>query len=101
MLYMGQTFVPVRAAELGLVNWTAADALAEAMVLAGELTRRSAAALAAIKQVCHASVNLDIERALTVEQRVVNTRMASGEMAELMRQMHELGLDIRDVRLRK
>ncbi|MHA1565667.1 MAG: enoyl-CoA hydratase/isomerase family protein [Alphaproteobacteria bacterium] len=101
LLYTGQTCVPDQAAMLGLVNWVAADALADALVLAGELTARSAAALAAIKQVSRASADLEVEAALTVEQRVANTRLASQEMAALMRQMNELGLDIRDVRARK
>jgi enoyl-CoA hydratase/carnithine racemase len=79
----------------------AADALADALAVAREMTLRSADALAAIKQVSRASSDLEIESALTVEQRVVNKRMASSEMAALMREMNELGLDIRDVRAQK
>lgn len=101
LLYTGQTFAPDRAAALGLVNRVAADALADALNLAGEMTMRSAAALAAVKQVTRASADLDIEAALTVEQRVVNARMASEEMAALMRRMNEQGLDIRAVRAGK
>jgi enoyl-CoA hydratase/carnithine racemase len=101
LLYLGQTCTPERAAEFGLVNWVAGDALAEACAVAGELSARSAAALAAIKHVSRASADLDIEGGLTVEQRAVNTRMASEEMAALMRRMNALGLDIRDVRARK
>jgi enoyl-CoA hydratase/carnithine racemase len=100
LLYLGQTCVPEQAAAVGLVNWVAGDALAEAWAVAGELSARSADALAAIKQVSRASVDLGIEAALTVEQRVVNVRMASADMAALMRRMNELGLDIRDVRAR-
>ena len=98
LLYTGQTCTPEQAAAFGLVNWVAADALAEASALAGELIARSGPALAAIKHVSRASADLNIEAALTVEQRVVNTRMQSEEMAVLMRRMNELGLDIRDVR---
>jgi enoyl-CoA hydratase len=101
LLYLGQTCLPDRAAALGLVNWVAADALTDALALAREMTLRSADALAAIKRVSRASSDLEIESALTVEQRVVNKRMASNEMAALMREMNELGLDIRDVRAKK
>jgi enoyl-CoA hydratase len=101
LLYTGQTCAPERAAALGLVNWVAADALADALARAAEMIDRPAAALAAIKQVSRASADLGVEPALTVEQRVVNARMASAEMAALMRQMNERGLDIRDVRAGK
>lgn len=99
LLYTGQTFPPERAAAVGLVNWVAADALADARALARDLTTRSPAALAAIKQVSRVSADLDIEAALTAEQRVVNLRMGSTEMATLMHEMTARNLDIRDIRV--
>lgn len=101
LLFTGRTLSPERAAALGLVNWLAADALGEARNYARELVDRSADALAAIKQVSRVSADLDVEAALTVEQRVVNVRMGSAEMAALMREMTDRDLDIRDVRIRK
>jgi enoyl-CoA hydratase/carnithine racemase len=101
LLYVGQTLTPDRAAALGLVNWVAEDAFAAARAYALELTVRSAAAMTAIKKVVRAAADRDIEAALTVEQRVVNKQLASTEMASLMRQMNEYGLDIRDVRVAK
>jgi len=97
LLYAGRTVAPDQAAAWGLVNWVGADALADARAFAAELTARSSAALSAIKAVSRASADLAIEDALTMEQRVVNLRMASAEMAALMRRMNEQRLDIRDV----
>jgi enoyl-CoA hydratase/carnithine racemase len=101
LLYTGQTCTPQQAAALNLVNGVAEDALVEALRLSCALRARSGAALAAIKEVSRRSAEVDLEAALSVEQRVVNARMASEEMAALMRQMNEAGLDIREVRVRQ
>lgn len=101
LLFTGQTMTPLGAATVGLVNWVTEDALSDALTLARDMTGRSTAGIAAVKSVCRASADLGIEAALTFEQRVVNTRMASEEMASLMKQMNEANLDIREVRVNK
>jgi enoyl-CoA hydratase len=90
------TVTPEEAAALGLVNRVAPDALAASLALARRIVRLSGSGIAAAKRIIRASVDLDIEAALTLEQREVNRRLGSAEVRGLLERMVREDLDLRD-----
>jgi enoyl-CoA hydratase/carnithine racemase len=89
------TVCPDRAEQLGLVNRVEEDALAAARGLAARLACLSRNALAAAKRITLNARDLDIESALTFEQREVNGHLGSDEVRTRLRTMIENGIDIR------
>lgn len=95
LICTASTLSPQQSDELGLVSRIVPDAYVAAQELATQIARRPNSGVAATKHIVHASVNRDLESALTLEQRAVNARLGTAEVGAALRRVAELGLDIR------
>lgn len=86
---------PAEAQRFGLVNRVAADPLALALELAGAMASRSRSGIAAAKRIIHASADLSIEDALSLEQTEVNARLGSDEVRGVLHAYVRTATDLR------
>lgn len=97
LICSGATMDPQQAARLGLINRVEVDSLQAALQLARKMRDLSATGIAAAKAIIRTTADLDIEAALTLEQRAVNARLGSEEVRTAIGEMVRSDRDIRGV----
>ena len=95
LICTASTLSPQQALALGLLNRIAKNPLDEARCIAQKIASLSQSGIAAAKRIIRASEDLDIESALTLEQREVNARLGSNEVRWQLKRYAESGHDLR------
>ncbi|MCW1383868.1 enoyl-CoA hydratase/isomerase family protein [Novosphingobium sp. KCTC 2891] len=95
LIGMARVVDPEEAARLGMVNAAVDEPLDAALAMARKFASLSRSALAGAKRIVHASADLAIEDALTLEQRMVNARLGSAEVRAVLGRYAETGADLR------